>query len=48
MTELQAPIFQYIGAGLFVIGNIFVLSSMYVLGVTGTYLGKSIRDGNSF
>jgi len=25
---------------LFGVGNIFVLSSMWVLGITGTYLGK--------
>ena len=39
MTELQGPIFEYVGAGLFIMGNIFVLSSMWALGITGTYLG---------
>jgi methylene-fatty-acyl-phospholipid synthase len=39
MTELQAPIFKYIGAALFLLGNTFVLSSMWALGITGTYLG---------
>lgn len=28
-----------IGGGLFVVGNVLVLSSMYALGITGTYLG---------
>ncbi|KAF9585380.1 Phosphatidyl-N-methylethanolamine N-methyltransferase [Lunasporangiospora selenospora] len=31
--------FQAVGYLLFGIGNIYVLSSMYVLGITGTYLG---------
>jgi len=39
MPELQGPIFQSIGAALFFLGNTFVLSSMYALGITGTYLG---------
>jgi len=39
MPELQSPIFQCIGAALFLLGNTFVLSSMYALGITGTYLG---------
>ncbi|KAF9165859.1 Phosphatidyl-N-methylethanolamine N-methyltransferase [Actinomortierella ambigua] len=30
---------QVVGVLLFAVGNVFVLSSMYVLGVTGTYLG---------
>ncbi|KAI7830449.1 phospholipid methyltransferase-domain-containing protein, partial [Gamsiella multidivaricata] len=34
----QLPI-QALGVLLFAVGNIFVLSSMWVLGVTGTYLG---------
>ncbi|KAJ3073663.1 Phosphatidyl-N-methylethanolamine N-methyltransferase, partial [Quaeritorhiza haematococci] len=34
----QLP-FKAVGALSFVLGNIFVLSSMYKLGVTGTYLG---------
>ena len=43
MADLQEPIFQYIGAGLFLLGNVFVLSSMYALGVTGTYLGTRLK-----
>jgi len=39
MEDLQHPIFKYIGATLFFLGNLFVISSMYALGVTGTYLG---------
>ena len=39
MTDLQLPIFKYIGATLFLLGNLFVISSMYALGITGTYLG---------
>jgi len=39
MAELQNPIFKVVGAVLFGLGNLFVLSSMYALGVTGTYLG---------
>ena len=39
MADLQQPIFKYIGATLFLLGNLFVLSSMYALGITGTYLG---------
>jgi hypothetical protein len=39
MPELQGPIFQVVGAGLFLLGNLFVLSSMWALGITGTYLG---------
>lgn len=35
----QLPI-QALAYFLFGVGNIFVLSSMFVLGVTGTYLGK--------
>ena len=42
MKELQEPILHYIGAALFVMGNIFVLSSMWALGVTGTYLGNPL------
>lgn len=41
MKELQEPLLQYIGAALFLMGNTFVLSSMWALGVTGTYLGTS-------
>lgn len=40
MTELQAPAVKYFGAALFLMGNTFVLSSMWALGVTGTYLGS--------
>ena len=40
MEDLQQPIFIYIGAILFLLGNTFVLSSMYALGITGTYLGN--------
>jgi len=39
MMELQQPIFKYLGAALFLLGNTFVLSSMWALGITGTYLG---------
>jgi phosphatidylethanolamine/phosphatidyl-N-methylethanolamine N-methyltransferase len=41
MTELQMPVFAAVGAILFLAGNIFVLSSMYALGITGTYLGNT-------
>lgn len=41
MPEFQGPIFKLVGAGLFILGNIFVLSSMWALGITGTYLGIS-------
>ena len=41
MKELQEPLLQYLGAALFLMGNTFVLSSMWALGVTGTYLGTS-------
>ncbi|ODV73328.1 bifunctional phosphatidyl-N-methylethanolamine N-methyltransferase/phosphatidyl-N-dimethylethanolamine N-methyltransferase [Cyberlindnera jadinii NRRL Y-1542] len=36
---LTGPIFTYAGYFFFALGNIFVLSSMWALGVTGTYLG---------
>lgn len=36
---LTGPIFTYAGYFFFGLGNIFVLSSMWALGVTGTYLG---------
>ena len=39
MKDLQQPILEYLGATLFLLGNTFVLSSMWALGVTGTYLG---------
>ncbi|KAG0034326.1 Phosphatidyl-N-methylethanolamine N-methyltransferase [Podila clonocystis] len=36
---MDQPIIKALAYVLFGVGNIFVLSSMYVLGVTGTYLG---------
>ncbi|KAF9436614.1 Phosphatidyl-N-methylethanolamine N-methyltransferase [Entomortierella beljakovae] len=36
---LDHPYIQGLAYVLFIVGNIFVLSSMWVLGVTGTYLG---------
>ena len=36
---LLQPIFTYLAYALIAIGNILVLSSMWALGVTGTYLG---------
>jgi phosphatidylethanolamine N-methyltransferase len=36
---LLHPAFTVLGGALFAAGNIFVLSSMWALGVTGTYLG---------
>ncbi|KAF2761607.1 phosphatidylethanolamine N-methyltransferase [Pseudovirgaria hyperparasitica] len=36
---LQTATVQYISWGLFLTGNVLVLSSMWALGVTGTYLG---------
>ncbi|KAK3818414.1 MAG: phospholipid methyltransferase-domain-containing protein [Benniella sp.] len=36
---MKNPVIQAIGLLLFGVGNLFVLSSMWVLGVTGTYLG---------
>ncbi|CDR40229.1 CYFA0S04e06414g1_1 [Cyberlindnera fabianii] len=36
---LTGPVFEYAGIAFFVLGNVFVLSSMWALGVTGTYLG---------
>ncbi|KAK0562285.1 Serine/threonine kinase [Tilletia horrida] len=36
---LTKPEVKYAGAALFAAGNLFVLSSMWALGVTGTYLG---------
>lgn len=33
------PAFQYLAYALLAVGNILVVSSMYALGVTGTYLG---------
>lgn len=37
---MEEPLIQAMAYILFGVGNILVLSSMYVLGVTGTYLGK--------
>ncbi|CAG8683986.1 18070_t:CDS:2, partial [Acaulospora morrowiae] len=39
LTLLQHDYIKVISAILFIFGNIFVLSSMYALGITGTYLG---------
>ena len=36
---LQTPTVEYVSYGLFVVANVLVLSSMWVLGITGTYLG---------
>jgi len=36
---LLTPPFTYTAYGLILAGNILVLSSMYALGITGTYLG---------
>jgi hypothetical protein len=36
---MKNPVIQAIGLLLLGVGNLFVLSSMWVLGVTGTYLG---------
>lgn len=36
---LLSPLSQAAGAALFVSGSVFVLTSMWALGVTGTYLG---------
>ncbi|KAF2842443.1 phosphatidylethanolamine N-methyltransferase [Patellaria atrata CBS 101060] len=36
---LQSPTIQHTGTALFLTGNLLVLSSMYALGLTGTYLG---------
>lgn len=36
---LLHPGFKVLGGALFASGNVFVLSSMWALGVTGTYLG---------
>src|SRR5436189_6449654 len=41
MTDLQHPLFQYIGGALFLFGNTLVLTSMYALGITGTYLVRT-------
>ncbi|ORY06495.1 phosphatidylethanolamine N-methyltransferase [Clohesyomyces aquaticus] len=36
---LQSPLLHYSSIPIFVSGNILVLTSMYALGITGTYLG---------
>lgn len=36
---LNTNLFKGVALGCFISGNVFVLSSMYALGVTGTYLG---------
>ena len=43
MKDLQGPIFHYIGALLVLIGNTLVITSMYALGITGTYLGTKLE-----
>lgn len=37
---LESNMFKAVAVLLFLIGNVLVLSSMWALGVTGTYLGK--------
>ncbi|KAF9922710.1 Phosphatidyl-N-methylethanolamine N-methyltransferase [Modicella reniformis] len=36
---MKIPLLQAVGWLVFIVGNTFVLSSMWVLGITGTYLG---------
>ncbi|KAF2471997.1 phosphatidylethanolamine N-methyltransferase [Lindgomyces ingoldianus] len=36
---LSTPVVQYSAIPLFITGNVLVLTSMYALGITGTYLG---------
>jgi len=36
---LQTPTIKYAAGGLFLTGNVLVITSMWALGVTGTYLG---------
>lgn len=38
-AHLLHPAVKVLGGALFAAGNVFVLSSMWALGVTGTYLG---------
>lgn len=38
-SVICGPIVKSAGLALMILGNVFVLSSMYVLGITGTYLG---------
>jgi Phospholipid methyltransferase len=42
---LQTEVVKFAAIMLFSTGNILVLSSMWALGVTGTYLGKVIFKG---
>ena len=37
---LDNPVLEWLGLALLAAGNVLVLSSMYRLGITGTYLGK--------
>lgn len=37
---LESPLVQLAAVVLFAVGSTLVLTSMYALGVTGTYLGK--------
>ncbi|OBT69343.1 hypothetical protein VE03_01066 [Pseudogymnoascus sp. 23342-1-I1] len=37
--DLETALVKYIAAGLFLAGNVLVVSSMWALGLTGTYLG---------
>lgn len=39
LAELHTPIVKIAGAVLVAVGMLFVVSSMWVLGITGTYLG---------
>ena len=41
---LETPIVAALGYLLILVGNTFVLSSMWKLGVTGTYLGRWRRS----
>lgn len=36
---LQTPTTKYAAGGLFLTGNVLVITSMWALGITGTYLG---------
>ena len=38
-TLLQHPFARVLAIVLFLLGSLFVLSSMYMLGITGTFLG---------
>lgn len=41
---LESNVFKAVAVLLFLSGNVLVLSSMWALGVTGTYLGKYSRN----